>query len=212
MASDSLGRPRGDGRRGGEVLPRLWQAVLWTVIIVELSPASHAARLAVLAWSQLAVGGAVAGAAAYGLATLVVEGAAACAAAVLLTSKPATRWPPALRAWERLDAWMAGRRTATPLSFAGVAVVGGSAVAVWVHRLGPIRPTRAQHLRFGLGVAFGLATFSALQGALVGFGTSLPSSALGGLVVAVAVATAVVRVLLGRIDRPSERREFDTAR
>lgn len=193
-------------------LPRLRQVVLWSVIIFELSPASHAARLAVLAWSQVAIGGAVAGAIAYGLATLLIEGAAALAAAVLLTTTPATGWPPAQRAWGRLDGWMDERRPAGAISIAGTALVGGSAVAVWVHRLGPRRPTRAQQARFGLGVAFALASFGALQGALVGVGTSLPAPALVVLVVAAAVGAAVARAVPGRRDRARAGRDLDTAR
>lgn len=173
-------------------MSRSWHPLLWLIVIAELSPASHALRLAALAWSQVAVGGIAAGAITYGAVTFVIEAGAACAAAVLVTSEPSDRWGLAHRGRTRIDRWMTDRRPFHPVAVPGVAIMGGSAVTVWARHVGQVRPTRAQHLRFGLAIAAGLGAFGAIQGGLVGLGVSISAP----LLLAFAVASFGVALLI----------------
>lgn len=186
------------------MVSRTWHPLLWLVVILELSPASHALRLAALAWSQVTVGGVAAGALAYGAATFLVEASAACAAAILVTSEPSEssdRWQLARRGRARIDRWMADRRPLHPAAVPGVAIVGGSAVTVWARHLGPGRATRAQHLRFGVAVAAGLAAFGAVQGGLVGLGVSISAPLLLAFAVVSIGVAWVVRFATDRTKR-----------
>ncbi|MBS1838442.1 MAG: hypothetical protein JST64_12190 [Actinobacteria bacterium] len=149
--------------------------------------------------------GAIGGALAYGAISFVFQLLAGCAAAILVVQagRPPGRTggcTGAREARERLERRIERRPAATRGAMVPVAVVGGSPAAVWLWHVETRRQGLRAHLRFVLLVSVSLGLFSALQGALVGWGVDAPIPILLAVLVG---ATVLAVIHVGR--RPARR-------
>jgi hypothetical protein len=169
------------------------------IVVFQFSPLSHLVRLSVLTWSQVRGTGPVGGAISYGAISFAFQSLAAWATILLvLHPRPIPERGGRLRrraseARDRLEAWVAARHSVRKISLVPVAVLGGSPAAVWLWHVSSPGSGRKAHFRFGFVVALALGVFSAVQGALVGWGLG---ASLPALLLVMAVGAAVLVWLL----------------
>lgn len=147
------------------------RAVQSAVVVAELLPTNEAIRYGAFAASQVATGGdPVLGAAVLGGSTFVVEGTAAMAASSLVTSDKGLSSIGKIN--ERLEDIVPPDAKLTPLTEAGIALFGGSAVLTMAkQKQEPYRTTK-ENRKYGIFTASWMSGVFAVEGALLSYGIS----------------------------------------
>jgi len=161
------------------VTPRPWLAGLAAaLLVIEVTPLNELLRLSSLGMAHATWGTPLAGAISYGLATLAVEGAAAMATAWLLSTSPAAS---ALdRVSLRLSRLFDAGQPVSPVVLGGLALLGGSAIALVAANTQRSPRTYESNRRLGYYLSLSLALVCAAQGALIAQGVRYPSPATIG--------------------------------
>lgn len=154
------------------------------VILAEISPLNELARISVFAASQVSSNNPLVGALAYGGATLAIESAAAIAAAGVINDKSKGSF----LTWAQ-DKWSKGeeKNSGIPLTAEiGLALAGGSVVAMEAQQIADPSRTEKQNRKYGLLTSAWLAGVCAIQGALMSEGIhTLEPTKIGAALVAV---------------------------
>ena len=179
------------------------RALEGAVIAFVVGPTNEGARFAAFTAAQAATHNPVAVAAVYGGATFAIETAAAVVGADLLDSESSKKGIQKIN--EKLTKIGVTEETKlNPVVKAGVAFLGGSAIAEFVeHREDPQR-TRRQNVEFGMKTAVWLTGACAVQGYLLSEGIAKPNPlTIGGAAVAVGSVLGAAKWAAGRIKKAS---------
>lgn len=166
------------------ILNRIRYGLDATILGLEISPANEAARWAVFGASQTISSNPIAGAIAYGGATLLVEGAAAITTADLLSAGKGKKAMDKLH--DRVSAFVPEDATELPkLAEYSIGLVLGSGVVMGARETVAPDPERGfmEHLRYGMSNVVRVTGICAVQGAALNEGIHSPSPATIGLAV-----------------------------
>lgn len=178
-----------DRSRFNRVVNAVKSGTAKAVIFAEVSPLNEAVRYSVFAASQVGSDNPLAGALAYGGATLAVEGSAAVLAANHINSERDNRTNKVIN-W--INKKIGGEESENkeidlPVALeAGLALGGGSVVAMAAKQTQDPTRTIEQNRRYGLLTSAWLAGVCAVQGALMSEGIQHPEpETIGGALLAV---------------------------
>ncbi len=169
------------------------------VLVTEVLPINEALRYSAFAAAQLAGSEPLISGVVLGGATFAIEGAAALATASILEGD---------RSKKAIDLIHKGLNKVgvskdikfSPLTKAGIALTGGSAVVTVVKHNENLDRTKSQNRKYGLGSAAGISGFCAVQGYLMAQGIETPNPlTVGGGILAVSSIIAGLKWVKSRV-------------
>ena len=173
------------------------------IVAAELSPLNEAVRYGALAYALNSTsGGALVGATVLGLSTFAVEAPAALSTASLLNTERSNKTLGKVNSF--IDARFGRNFKMSPVTEAGVAMVGGSAVVlVEKHREDQSR-TLEQNRKHGLFTAGWMSAYFTLEGAFIGAnstnGNVLNAQTIGATLLALGATATGAKIALRKQD------------
>lgn len=177
------------------------RALQMAAIVAELAPTNEAIRFGAFGAAQAISGDPLAGAAALGGSTLVVEGSAAVATADLLTTEKGNKAIEKVK--EKIDKHISPDAKLSPLGEAGLAMLGGSAVVTLAKQIEDPSRTKEASRRHGLFTSTWMAGYFAVEGALISSGINNihQPEAVGAAALGLASLTAASHYATKRIKK-----------